>query len=165
MRFDPQQHRFYGGIDRHARRRHVGLLDQAGNVVFDRHLPARPEALRRAGAPFRDDLIVGVECMFAWYWVADLCRHRSRRSDCNDESGEKIFDKETPYLDFRGYLAGRLGLSSIRLPTPFVSVFVRVKRQQRTKGREPSGDSFRPLVEGRNTGFTARSAYAFAVAS
>jgi len=23
--------------------------------------------------PFRDDLVVGVECMFAWYWLADLC--------------------------------------------------------------------------------------------
>src|SRR5437667_2250777 len=24
--------------------------------------------------PFRDGLVVGVECMFAWYWVADLCQ-------------------------------------------------------------------------------------------
>ena len=23
----------------------------------------------------RDGLVVGVECMFAWYWVADLCQH------------------------------------------------------------------------------------------
>ena len=23
--------------------------------------------------PFRDGLVVGVECMFAWYWLADLC--------------------------------------------------------------------------------------------
>src|SRR5437867_12163979 len=25
-------------------------------------------------APFRPDVAVCVECMFAWYWVADLCR-------------------------------------------------------------------------------------------
>jgi hypothetical protein len=25
-------------------------------------------------APFRDGLVVGLECMFAWYWLADLCQ-------------------------------------------------------------------------------------------
>jgi hypothetical protein len=24
-------------------------------------------------APFREDLVVAVECIFSWYWVADLC--------------------------------------------------------------------------------------------
>jgi transposase len=74
MRFYDQQHRFYGGIDLHARSLHVCLLDPAGAVRFDRNLPARPESFLRALAPFREDLIVGVECMFAWYWVADLCQ-------------------------------------------------------------------------------------------
>jgi transposase len=27
----------------------------------------------RAIQPYRDHLVVGAECMFAWYWVADLC--------------------------------------------------------------------------------------------
>jgi hypothetical protein len=76
MRFYTQQHRFYCGIDLHARSMHVCILDQAGNVVFDRNLPARPQAFLRASAPFRDDVIVGVECMFAWYWVADLCQEQ-----------------------------------------------------------------------------------------
>jgi transposase len=74
MRFYSQQHRFTCGIDLHARSMHLCVLDQAGAVVFDRNLPARPECFLRALAPFRDDLIVGVECMFAWYWVADLCQ-------------------------------------------------------------------------------------------
>ena len=74
MRFYTRQHRFTAGIDLHARSMHVCVLDQAGQVVFDRNLPARPDALLRALAPFRDDLILGVECMFAWYWVADLCQ-------------------------------------------------------------------------------------------
>ncbi len=76
MRFYARQHRFYCGIDLHARSMHVCILDQAGTVVFDRNLAARPEALLRAVAPFRDDLVVGVECMFAWYWVADLCQEQ-----------------------------------------------------------------------------------------
>lgn len=73
MRLYTQSHRFYGGIDLHARSLHLCILDQDGTVVFDRNLPARPEALLKAIAPFRDDLVLGVECMYAWYWVADLC--------------------------------------------------------------------------------------------
>src|SRR5438552_5098904 len=74
MRFYNGQHSFYCGIDLHARSMHLCILDQAGQVVFDRNLPCRPETFLRAVAPFRDGLVVGVECMFAWYWVADLCQ-------------------------------------------------------------------------------------------
>jgi len=28
--------------------------------------------LLEAVAPFRDGLVVGCECIFAWYWLADL---------------------------------------------------------------------------------------------
>jgi transposase len=73
MRFYNRQHRYTCGIDLHARTMHVCILDQAGEPVFDRNLPCRPDAFLRAVAPFRDGLVVGAECMFAWYWVADLC--------------------------------------------------------------------------------------------
>jgi transposase len=76
MRFYTRQHRFYCGIDLHARTMHVCILDQDGNVVFDQNLACRPEAFLRAVAPFRDGLVVGVECLFAWYWLADLCREQ-----------------------------------------------------------------------------------------
>jgi transposase len=77
MRFYTQQHRFYAGIDLHARAMHVCILDHDGAVVFDRNLPARPDAFLRAVAPFRDGLVVGVECLFAWYWLADLCQEEA----------------------------------------------------------------------------------------
>ena len=32
-----------------------------------------PEAFLETIAPYRDDLVVAVECMFTWYWLADLC--------------------------------------------------------------------------------------------
>ena len=73
MRFYTTQHRFYAGIDLHARTLHLCVLDQHGNTVYDKNLPAKPEPLLKALAPFRDDLILAAECMFAWYWVADLC--------------------------------------------------------------------------------------------
>ncbi len=74
MRFYNQQHRFYCGIDLHARTMHVCILDQQGEVVCDKKLPCQPKALLTAIAPFRDGLVIGVECMFAWYWLADLCQ-------------------------------------------------------------------------------------------
>jgi transposase len=74
MRFYLQQHRFYAGIDLHARTMHLCVLDHDGSVVFDKNLPCRRDTFLQAIAPFRDDLIVGAECMFAWYWVADLCQ-------------------------------------------------------------------------------------------
>ncbi len=74
MRFYNGQHRFYCGIDLHARTMHVCILDQQGEVVCDKKLPCQPKALLTAIAPFRDGLVIGVECMFAWYWLADLCQ-------------------------------------------------------------------------------------------
>jgi transposase len=38
-----------------------------------KNLTTSPEALLEAITPFRDGLVVAAECMFAWYWVADLC--------------------------------------------------------------------------------------------
>jgi transposase len=73
MRFYEQQHRFYAGGDLHTRSLHLCILDAAGQVVFDRNLEASPEDFLAAIAPFRDGLVVGVECMFCWYWLADLC--------------------------------------------------------------------------------------------
>jgi transposase len=42
-------------------------------VVYDRNLRATSQAFLQAVAPFRDGLIVAVECLFCWYWLADLC--------------------------------------------------------------------------------------------
>jgi transposase len=73
MRFYKQPHAFYAGIDLHARSMFTHILDHAGATVFARDLPASPDAFRNAIAPYRAGLVVGVECMFAWYWLADLC--------------------------------------------------------------------------------------------
>jgi hypothetical protein len=71
MRFYNQQHRFYCGIDLHARSMHVCILNQKGRVVPDKNLPCHFETLLQALAPFRGGLVLGVECMFGWYWLAD----------------------------------------------------------------------------------------------
>src|SRR5262249_43955016 len=77
MRFYEQQHRFHAGIDLHSRTMHLCVLDSTGAVVADVNLPTHPDAFLGAIAPFREDVVVGVECMFAWYWLADLCAKHS----------------------------------------------------------------------------------------
>lgn len=77
MRFYTQTHRFYAGIDLHTRTLSLCVLDDRGTIVCQRTLPPSPDELLAALAPFRDGLVVGCECLFAWYWLADLC-HRER---------------------------------------------------------------------------------------
>ena len=76
MKFYTQTHKHYCGIDLHARCLYVCILDQAGNPLIHKNIKAAPAALLKIIAPYRDDLVIGVECMFSWYWVADLCREQ-----------------------------------------------------------------------------------------
>src|SRR5438552_13531714 len=73
MRFYTQQHPFYCGIDLHARTMYLCILDQAGETLLHRNMPATPEALLKAIAPYRGQIVLAAECMFIWYWLADLC--------------------------------------------------------------------------------------------
>jgi hypothetical protein len=43
MRFYINEHRFYCGVDLHTRTMYLCILDQAGQVVFDKNLPARAD--------------------------------------------------------------------------------------------------------------------------
>ena len=72
MRFYTKQHQFYCGIDLHARTMDVCILRQDGEIVLHRNMPAGPDALLKAIAPYRDDIVIAVEGIFTWYWLADL---------------------------------------------------------------------------------------------
>ena len=73
MRFYTQQHPYYCGIDLHARSMFVCILDQAGQILVHRNLNADPASFLKVIAPYREDLVVAVECIFTWYWLADRC--------------------------------------------------------------------------------------------
>src|SRR5262249_45548216 len=73
MRFYTKQHQFYCGIDLHARTMYLCVLNQDGESLLHRNMPAGPEPFLKAVAPYRTDLVVCVECIFIWYWLADLC--------------------------------------------------------------------------------------------
>ena len=73
MRFYNRQHRHYCGIDLHVKTMYVCILDTAGQVLVHRNVASTPDAFLETIAPFRDDLVVAAECMFTWYWLADVC--------------------------------------------------------------------------------------------
>lgn len=74
MRCCTTQHLFSCGIDLHARNMSVCILDQAGETLRHRNMKTNPEAVLKGMAPYRDGLVVVVvECIFTWYWLADLC--------------------------------------------------------------------------------------------
>jgi transposase len=73
MRFYTKQHPFYCGIDLHARTMYVCILNQDGEIVVHRNMPTSPDALLKTIAPYREQIVIAVECIFTWYWLADLC--------------------------------------------------------------------------------------------
>jgi len=73
MRFYTRQHQHYCGVDLHARTMYLCILSHAGEVLLERNLHCDPQLFLRTIEPYREDLVVAVECIFTWYWVADLC--------------------------------------------------------------------------------------------
>src|SRR5882762_1760023 len=73
MQFYTKQHPFYCGIDLHARTMSLCILDQAGETLLHRNMTATPEALLKAIAPYREQIVLAAACMLTWYWLADLC--------------------------------------------------------------------------------------------
>jgi transposase len=73
MQFYNTQHDYYCGIDLHARTMYVCITDSKDKIVVERNMPSAPKPLLAFIAPYRSNLVVGVECIFTWYWLADLC--------------------------------------------------------------------------------------------
>lgn len=73
MKFYTKSHPLYCGIDLHARSLYVCIIDGNNKIVLQQNINASPQALLKLIQPYQDQLVIGVECMFSWYWVADLC--------------------------------------------------------------------------------------------
>ncbi len=74
MRFYTKQHQYYCGIDLHARTMYLCILNHEGEIVFHRNMPSAPDGFLKAIAPYREDIVVSVECIFTW----DLARRSLR---------------------------------------------------------------------------------------
>jgi hypothetical protein len=78
MRFYNRRHQYYCGIDLHVKTMYVCIVDATGQVLVHRNVPSTPTAFLAIVAPYREDLVVAAECMFTWYWLADLRRAGDR---------------------------------------------------------------------------------------
>jgi helix-turn-helix protein len=47
---------------------YVCILDQTGAILIHKNGPTTAEALLRVLAPYREDVVIAVECIFTWYW-------------------------------------------------------------------------------------------------
>lgn len=72
MRFYTTQHPFYCGIDLHARTMYVCIMQHDGEIMLHRNMQAAPALFLKAIAPYREGLVVAVEGIFTWYWLAAL---------------------------------------------------------------------------------------------
>ena len=66
MRFYTTPHRYYCGIDLHARRMYICVLDERGQILVHRNGPATPEHLLATIRAYREDVVVAVECIYTW---------------------------------------------------------------------------------------------------
>jgi transposase len=73
MRFYTKQHKFYCGIDLHAKKMYLCILDETGEIRLHKNINTDRELFLKTIHPFREDVVIAVECMFTWYWIADLC--------------------------------------------------------------------------------------------
>mgnify|MGYP003668547129 FL=1 len=76
MRFYTKTRPYFCGIDLHARSLYVCILDHNAEVLVHKDIKASPDALQRLIEPYSDQLVIGVECMHCWYWIADFCEAR-----------------------------------------------------------------------------------------
>ena len=73
MRLYTIQHPYYGGIDLHIDWMYRCGIDADGEGRVPQHLRPAPEAFLQVLQPVRQDVVVCVECLFTWSWLADLC--------------------------------------------------------------------------------------------
>ena len=79
MQFYTESHRHYCGIDLHAKSMYICVIDQEGTILYHKNQRCGAEQFLRAIQPYREDLVVAVECVFTWYWLADLCEEHGIR--------------------------------------------------------------------------------------
>ena len=122
MRFYLQQHRFYCGVDLHARTMCVCILDADGKVLVHEDIANVAKLFLKLIAPYRAGVVVSVECMYGWYWLADLCQAEQlpfvlghalymRAIHGGKSKNDRIDSDKIARLLRGGQLSGRLRLS------------------------------------------------------
>ena len=64
MKLYSNQHKYNCGIDLHARKMYVCILNQKGKRVIHENIKTDSELLFELIFPYIEDIVVGVECVF-----------------------------------------------------------------------------------------------------
>ena len=81
MKFYTKRHKHYCGINLHTKTMFICIIDNKANILIHKNIPVKGRFLELI-AFYREDLIVDVECMFSWYWLADLCEQNNVDGVC-----------------------------------------------------------------------------------
>jgi transposase len=73
MRFYTKQHKYYCGIDLHTKSLRCCVVNNKNEELINKKLECDTAAFKRFISGYKKDVIVGVECIFSWYWIADFC--------------------------------------------------------------------------------------------
>ena len=49
------------------------IVDNKNNIIARKNMGCSPESLENFLKKYKKEVIVGVECTFSWYWLADFC--------------------------------------------------------------------------------------------
>ncbi|MBU0730067.1 MAG: IS110 family transposase, partial [Proteobacteria bacterium] len=63
MKFYTKQHKYYCGIDLHARKMYVCILNNTGEVKVHKNIKTDPELFLELIASYSEDIVIGVECV------------------------------------------------------------------------------------------------------
>lgn len=64
MRFYTNQHKFFCGVDLHAKSMYLCILNAEGEIVLHRNIKTDSHVFLKTIAPYREDIVVAVECIF-----------------------------------------------------------------------------------------------------
>jgi transposase len=129
MKFYTETHKYYCGIDLHTKNLYVCLIDHEGEILVHKNIKARPEDLMKLVKPYVGDLVIGVECMFSWYWIADFCEDNGidfvlghalymKAIHGGKAKNDKIDSLKNRHPAERGYVSHGLCLSKDPAPHP-----------------------------------------------
>lgn len=66
--------KYYCGIDLHSRSMYVCLMDKEGNILLHRNMQNDFDHFKKIMKPYLNEMAVGVESTYNYYWLADACR-------------------------------------------------------------------------------------------
>ena len=65
---------YYCGIDLHSKSMYVCLMDREGNILIHKNMRNDFDHFKKIMKPYLNEMAVGVESTYNYYWLADACR-------------------------------------------------------------------------------------------